>query len=253
VNDLASDFETSLAKDPANAGIFSDFDGTLARMVDDPATARPVGGAVEVLTRLAKRYARVGVISGRPAEFLKERLGNCGLFLSGLYGMETVEDGNARATEEADRWRPAIVGLVEQSRRELAGLNVEDKGLSMTVHFRRRPDLAQTARAYADEAAASTGLIVHEARLSFELVPPVASTKGTVLAAAARGLGAACFIGDDRGDLSAFDALDELGAAGAITFRVAVDSPEAPPELLARSDLILEGPEAVVALLQRLL
>jgi trehalose 6-phosphate phosphatase len=141
-----------------------------------------------------------------------------------------------------------------RARRELApGIQVEDKGLSVTIHYRRAPDRADDARRYAETAAESTGLTVHEARLSFELAPPVASSKGTVLADAARGLSATCFIGDDRGDLTAFDALDDLGTSGASVVRIGVNSPEAPPELLRRADLVVDGPEAVVALLQRLL
>ncbi len=245
---------TDLSRDPADTGIFSDFDGTLARIVDDPADAQAVDGAPEVLAGLAKEYKRVGVISGRPAAFLKSRLDANALFLSGLYGMETVRDGVVVATDEAAAWRPVVAGLAERASRELGrGLHVEDKGLSVTIHYRRALDQADAARTYAEEAARSTGLTLHEARLSFELAPPVASSKGTVLADVGRGLGATCFIGDDSGDLSAFDTLDDLGAAGVTIFRVGVDSPEAPPELLRRADLVVEGPEAVVSLLRRLL
>ncbi|HUQ62680.1 MAG TPA: trehalose-phosphatase [Acidimicrobiales bacterium] len=248
------DFVACLTADPSNTGIFSDFDGTLARIVDDPADAEPVEGAVELLAALSRRFKRVGVISGRPAAFLLDRLANTELFLSGLYGMETVEGGDVVATDEAARWRPVVADVAARAGGDLPpGLHVEDKGLSVTIHYRRAPERAGDARRYAEHAAVSTGLTLHEARLSFELAPPVGSSKGTVLAEAAQGLGATCFIGDDRGDLTAFDALDDLTESGTIALRVAVDSLEAPPELLERADLVVEGPEAVVALLQRLL
>ncbi len=35
--------------DPGTSGVFTDFDGTLSEVVVDPAAARPVPGAVEVL------------------------------------------------------------------------------------------------------------------------------------------------------------------------------------------------------------
>jgi len=248
------DFVARLSQDPADTGIFSDFDGTLAEIVDDPADAEAVDGATEVLAALANRFRRVGVISGRPAAFLKDRLDGNGVFLSGLYGMETVRDGVVVATEEASEWKSIVSELAARAARELGrGLHVEDKGLSVTIHYRRALDQAEAARTYAEEAARSTGLMLNAARLSFELAPPVASSKGTVLADVARELGAACFIGDDSGDLTAFDALDDLAAAGITTFRVGVDSPEAPPELLERADLVVEGPAAVVSLLRRLL
>lgn len=247
------EFADRLSRDPGSTGIFSDFDGTLARIVDDPADARPVEGVVEVLGALVPRFVRVGVISGRPASFLLDRLVVSGLFLSGLYGMERVEDGAVVPTDEAAPWRPVVEGAVEEARRDLrSGMHVEDKGLSLTIHYRGAPDAAASAREYADRVAEETGLVVHPARLSVELAPPVVSSKGSVLADAARGLGAACFIGDDAGDLTAFDTLDQLADAGATTMRVGVDSEEAPAELLERADLVVPGPEAVVELLRSL-
>ena len=66
-------------------------------------------------------------------------------------------------------------------------------------------------------------------------------------------LGAACFLGDDFGDLPAFDALDELAAAGRSTVKVAVRSNEAPPEMLARADVVVDGPEGAKDVLEGLL
>ena len=53
--------------DPTGTGVFTDFDGTLAPIVDDPAEARPLPGVVDALAALAGRDGRVVVISGRPA------------------------------------------------------------------------------------------------------------------------------------------------------------------------------------------
>jgi trehalose-6-phosphatase len=56
------------------------------------------------------------------------------------------------------------------------------------------------------------------------------------------------YAGDDTTDLDAFGGLDglELGV------RVAVNSPEAPPALLAAADVRVEGTEGVLALLREL-
>jgi trehalose 6-phosphate phosphatase len=88
--------------------------------------------------------------------------------------------------------------------------------------------------------------------LSYELRPPVDIDKGTVLGQLLRDLDAGCFIGDDRGDLLAFDALDRFAADGGTAVRVAVRSPEAPPELIERADELVDGPAAVVARLRAL-
>ncbi|MDQ6839186.1 MAG: trehalose-phosphatase [Actinomycetota bacterium] len=240
--------------DPDDAGVFCDFDGTLAEIVDVTDDARPVDGAVEALSALAAAYARVAVISGRPARFLQRHLHDPALILSGLYGLEGVEDGEVHIAAEARPWLPVVEELAARAGDDApTGVTLEPKGLSLTLHFRTAPDLADAARVWVDQQAARTGLVVSPGRQSFELRPPVTASKGTVVSDTAKGLGAACFLGDDHGDLTAFDALDDLADAGVTTLRVAVRSEESPSELLDRADLIVDGPAAVVALLRRLL
>jgi trehalose 6-phosphate phosphatase len=123
-------------------------------------------------------------------------------------------------------------------------MRVEPKGLSLTVHYRGDPGLEAAVRDWAEHEAARSGLVLRDARMSIELHPPIAADKGTAVAELAGSFDAVCFIGDDRGDLPAFAALDELAARGASTVRV--------PELLARADLVVEGPEGAAALLRSL-
>jgi trehalose 6-phosphate phosphatase len=245
-----------LRDDPDGTGVFTDFDGTLAPIVDDPAAARPLPGVVDALEALAARYGRVGVISGRPASFLAEHLGGRGVFLSGLYGLEFVEEGSGevRAIEEAAPWREIVEEVAANGDATLPpGVSVERKGLCLTVHHRRDPSLEPESRAWVEARAEETGLVVHRARMSFELRPPLKRDKGTVLAEAAEGRRQVCFLGDDRGDLTAFDTLDRMAAGGATVLRVGVDSPEAPEELLERADIVVEGPEGSLRILRGLL
>lgn len=242
--------------DPAGTGVFTDFDGTLAPIVDDPLSARPLAGVADVLGALAGRYGRVGVISGRPASFLVEHLGGRGIFLSGLYGLEFVGEGGGeiRTVEEAARWREIADGVAAAGEAALpAGVGVERKGLCLTVHHRRDPSRAAESRVWVDDQARRTGLVVHPARMSYELRPPIGRDKGTVLAEAAAGRRQVCFLGDDRGDLTAFDTLDRMADAGATVLRVGVHSEEAPAELLARADVVVESPEGSLRILRGLL
>ena len=241
--------------DPAGSGVFSDFDGTLAGIVDDPSAAVPHEGVGDLLGRLARHYGRVGVISGRPAAFLLTHLGRRGLYLSGLYGLESVsEDGEVGVLPEAERWRPVVEEVAGRAESELGpGVTVERKGLSVTVHYRTHAARQDAVATWAGREAEATGLIADAARMSYELRPPVRRDKGDVLAEAAAGRRQVCFLGDDRGDLSAFDALDRLAAAGASVLRVGVTSPEAPEELLARADLVVDGPEGSLSFLRALL
>ena len=241
--------------DPAGTGVFSDFDGTLAPIVDDPAAAAPLPGVVDVLAQLARRYGRVGVISGRPASFLQSHLGGRGLFLSGLYGLEFVpEDGGVRTIPQAERWRPVVDQVAAAAGGgPVSGLGVERKGLALTIHYRVDPSREADARAWVEEQAEASGLVVHPARMSYELRPPVERDKGAVLAEAAAGRRQVCFLGDDRGDLSAFDALDRLAAEGTAVVRVGVESAEAPEELLERADVVVDGPQGSLSVLRALL
>jgi trehalose 6-phosphate phosphatase len=238
----------------SSAGVFSDFDGTLAAIVDDPASARPLAGAAEALAALVPDYARVGVISGRPGAFLAEHLGRRGLALTGLYGLEVVTAEGVRPVAAAKRWRSVVDEVAARAEAELPpALGVERKDLSVAIHFRVSPGYADLARDWATDAAARSGLAIHPARMSYELRPPLPHDKGLVLAEAAAGLTHVLFAGDDRGDLDAFDALDRLASDGEVTVaRVAVRSAEAPSELLERADVVVEGPEGVLSLLQAL-
>ena len=240
------------AERPALAAVVLDFDGTLSPIVDVAAEARPVDGAVELLDRLAGRLGLVAVMSGRPVDFLR-RLLPPSVALSGLYGLEVIRDGVRRDLPGAGAWREVVADVARISvDRGPEGMVVEPKGLSLTLHYRTRPDVAPAVVAWAEKQAARSGLVARPAKMSVELHPPIAVDKGTALEALTAGLAAVCYAGDDQGDLPAFDALDRLAAAGVHTLRVAVASPEAPPELVERADLLVDDPGGVVALLRRL-
>ncbi|MDQ1403145.1 MAG: trehalose 6-phosphate phosphatase [Actinomycetota bacterium] len=243
--------------DPARSAILTDFDGTLAPIVSDPLAARPLAGAVDVLRQLAARYAVVAVISGRPVTFLLDRFGDTGsVILSGLYGLEWIGPGGHRREHPgAAPWRPIVAGAADEAEANAPpGVFVERKGLSVTIHVRTAPERDEWAREWVTTKASETGLAVHPARRSYELRPPVAADKASAVTELVGALDAACFMGDDLGDLPAFDALDRLAAArGLITARIGVESSEAPSELLARADALVAGPEGALAVLHSLL
>jgi trehalose 6-phosphate phosphatase len=247
---MADPFEPLLA-DPARGAVITDYDGTLAPIVDDPGAAAPFPGSVEALHALARRYGLVGVVSGRPLEFLVSQLGEGDLWLCGLYGLESSWRGDRAQSPEAIGWRGVVAEVVGRAV-AVFGIAVEDKGLSLTIHFRTAPELGPEVRAWAAVEGERTGLQPRQAKASVELHPPVAADKGTAIVAAVAGLGAVCFIGDDVGDLPAFDALDQLGTTGVHVVRVAVQTEEAPLELLARADVVVDGSGGVFGLLERL-
>jgi len=245
-----------LSRTPERAGVFLDFDGTLSTIVVDAADARPVPGATEVLVALAARYRSVAVVSGRPVDFLFEHVGLAGTAVRafGHYGLEWTDGDRIVTHPDAAPWRDAVAGAVDAAVAAAPdGVSIERKGLSVVLHARPAPEHDAWARRFAEAEAAARGLALSVGRLAYELRPPVDVDKGTVVAQLLLDVDTACFIGDDRGDVLAFDALDRFAADGGTGFKVAVRSDEAPAELLERADDILDGPVAVVAALRGLL
>lgn len=242
-----------LRRDPSTTALFLDFDGTLSSIVDDAADARPLPGAPEVLVALRERYAVVAIVSGRPVAFLGAHL-PAEVERHGLYGIEAVIDGEPVVQAGAASWRSVVDDVAAAALATgPAGLDVEHKGLSLTLHFRRQPELAEAARRWATEAARRSGLQLRQAKMSLELHPPVTVDKGTVVETRAAGMTAVAYVGDDEGDLPAFAALDRLAAGGVATVKVAVRTAETSPALLAQADLEVDGPDGALAALRSLL
>lgn len=238
-----------------------DFDGTLSPVVDDPQTARPLHGVVELLPSLAQRFGAVAIVSGRPAPYLAEHVGVAGVRYLGLYGLQEMYRGEARVDPRLEAARPTVAAAEAALRDSPAvresGAWLEDKVYSVAVHTRRVPDrnrwtdpVDRTAR----QIAAEHGLELIPGKLVWELRPAVRADKGdgvrrVVAEARAR---VAVVVGDDLGDLPAFAAVAQLVEEGHEGLRVAVRSEEAPPDLLAAADLVLDGPEGVLEFLRRL-
>ncbi|MCX6523680.1 MAG: hypothetical protein NTX58_02780 [Actinobacteria bacterium] len=280
----------AVAASPAATLLATDFDGTLSLIVDDPDAAVPLPGAVQVLQSLASSLGELAVVSGRPIEFLVDRLSGQlspadqssadqssagqtaadqtaadqpiadqsglpdSLTLVGLYGLQQIRHGVRSDHPEAVAWPERVAALAAAAETNGPdGMRVELKGLSITLHYRGQPQLLDQVEQYALELAATSGLVARTARMSVELHPPIDVDKGTVLLSLARQLaGPVLFLGDDVGDLPAFDALDTLSASGLQVFKILARSEESDDELLRRADLILDGPSAMVALLFQL-
>ncbi len=231
-----------------------DFDGTLAPIVDDPERARPFDGASALLERLARSWCAVALISGRPATYLAQHAPARGVRYLGLYGLQEMRDGGAvvdgRLHEALPRVEAAGIALRDAGTVRASGAHLEDKQYSIAVHLRR---VAQADRwmepvaAIAHDVASRYGLEVIPGKLVWELRPPVPADKGDAVLRVVSESGArfVTVIGDDLGDLPAFEAAARLRAEGMETLCVAVRSDEAPAELLARADRILDGPLAV--------
>ena len=238
--------------DPARAALFVDFDGSLSPIVLDPASARPLPAARAALARLVPVLARVAVVSGRPAAFLRDALAIDGLDYAGTYGLERIVAGDVVLDERVRPYLDAIVQAADEAEAALPGLHVERKGqVAVTIHWRDQPERGDDATRWAAEAAPRLGLEAPlRGRMAVELRPPVPVDKGTTVAELSLGLHAAAFAGDDAGDLPAFAALHALVADGRLAHAVSIGvaSDESPPEVRA-ADVVVEGPQGLAGLL----
>jgi trehalose 6-phosphate phosphatase len=203
-----------------------DFDGTLAPIVprpDDaalPAATRPLLRAL-----VARSDTRVALVSGRSLADLRRRVDIDGIYYAGNHGLEIDGPGVSRVHEGA---RAALAGLgevarhLEQQLAPLDGVIVEDKGLTLSVHYRLVADPTEESRvrdrvyelcAPFDELRLTAGKKVVEIR------PDVDWHKGRALRflrdtlLAGHDAAPTLFVGDDRTDEDAFREVGEGGCA----------------------------------------
>lgn len=245
------------------AGVFLDFDGTLSHIVHRPGDARPVEGTREVLADLVRSYGLVAVVSGRSAHDLLEWLGPQ-IEIWGVHGAERTVDGTVVLSDRAKPFEDLMRAVHDEAAEMMAatgieGIFLEDKRVMLGLHFRAAEDVPraeQELEVIAASLAEKHGLRRAGGRLAYELRPPEEFTKAAVVLDRSRelGLNAGAFVGDDRVDLPGFDALDLLAGEGDfVSLRVAVDSEEGPPELMARADVVVDGPPEAVKFLRGLI
>jgi trehalose 6-phosphate phosphatase len=245
----------ALLGDPGHALLGLDFDGTLSPIVPDPRDARAHPGAAAALRALAGRLGTVAIITGRPAAKAVEYGGLAGvpgLVVLGHYGFERWSDGEVSALPTP----PGVAAARERLPGTLAAVGAppgtwtEDKGHAVAVHTRRTGDPEGTLRLLRpalEELATAEGLLAQPGRMVIEL-RPTGMDKGAALKTlfAERLSHSVAFVGDDLGDLPAFGAIAELRGQGVPGLAVCSGSAEV-TELAEASDLVLDGPDGVVA------
>jgi trehalose 6-phosphate phosphatase len=246
----------ALAADPANSGLILDFDGVLSPIVPDPTTSLLPDEVAAVLTSLAKRFGLLAVISGRPVEFLQDRVRVPGIKLLGSYGAEQVFDGVRKVDPDTQEWISKVREAGEILERRFdgyQGVRVEKKAVSVAVHWRQAPDHEQAAaevRRATRSVAANTGLLLEPGKLVEELRPPTKMNKGraiSLLLSAVRP-SAVAYAGDDLGDIPA---LEEVRQAGG--YALVVDhGTETDPKVLGLADEEFSGTEGFSKWLFRL-
>jgi len=224
---------------PANAALFLDIDGTLLDIAPRPELVVIPRGLPALLARLrAERGGALAIISGRP-------LADIDLFFPGALPA-AAEHGailrDATGTIHELSRRPAAfahwLATLNAAAREMPGVLIEEKKVSVVIHYRQAPDCGARLRALAEGLIAEAGpdVALLPAHMAFELRPRGAG-KDTALAwFMARPPFAGrqpVFIGDDVTDEPAIALAKELGGMGLHVSRDFGGSPQAVRDWLA--------------------
>jgi len=220
-----------------------DFDGTLAPIVERPDDARVAGDLTHRLDLLA-RVRPVAIVTGRTVADVRRRLGFSPRFVVGNHGAEDPERPNRLDGSALDAVRARLAACAGDL--GAAGIQVEDKRLSLALHYRSAPDPAQAvARIDSLLAPLDPGVRTFGGKCVVNVVPAGAPDKADAvrsLVGRAACVGAV-FVGDDSSDEAVFAS----SPADWLTVRIGLDDP------LSRAAFFLNGPHEVAALLDAML
>lgn len=225
---------------PGELILATDFDGTLAEIVQDPAAARARPESLAALRELVDLLADVIVLSSRPPAQLAELVQVPGARLIGDSGLALPRHAQREAL---DRFNAEAGKLLE----DLPGAWLEAKPASTAIHFRKADVSGQDMLRILQPKLKAARLAAALGRKVIEIHAPKAG-KGSALAhllPAEDPGGVVCF-GDDENDRSMFEYVSTLDIPHMC---IGVWSPEAPEDLFERCDLVVPGPAAASAVL----
>ncbi|QEH33428.1 Trehalose-phosphate synthase [Aquisphaera giovannonii] len=195
--------------------ILLDYDGTLAPIAERPEMALLPSTTRDILRQLARREdCTVGIVSGRSLEDVRARVGIEGLIYAGNHGLEISGVGLRFAEETAVSRRDGVESVVctlAVLLKDIAGILVEDKGLSASVHYRLvRPEHRMQVERVVREAVPEDHpqFVVMPGKMVWEVRPRVLWNKGKAVRWLRERLGipsaVTFYLGDDRTDEDAF-------------------------------------------------
>jgi trehalose 6-phosphate phosphatase len=210
IHALGAEGRRRVAEFVARGPLFTfDIDGTLAPIAARPEDARVPDELQKAMAALA-RAAKVAVLTGRGRDDARRMLafepayvlGNHGI--EGLPGSEPTLHALARTTAG---WHAALEATRDPSLGE-AGILLEDKRYSLSLHYRNAPDQPAAVRVIAARAAVlAPAPKLIQGKCVVNLLPPEAPHKGDALRALLSALhtGCALYAGDDETDEHVFD------------------------------------------------
>jgi trehalose 6-phosphate phosphatase len=193
-----------------NALIAFDYDGTLAPIVDEPDRAVLGERTRALLSELALLYP-CAVISGRARDDVAKRLEGVGLrAVVGNHGAEPLP--GAALSVKVNDWRASL----EPSLARFPGVEIEDKRLSLSVHYRRSADKDRVRGAILHATRLLTDARIVRGKQVVNVLPFGARHKGTALETIRRRehCDVALYVGDDDTDEDVFSLCKEHAVVG---------------------------------------
>lgn len=196
---------------------FLDVDGTLIQIAETPQAIVVDRPLLDLIASLYQASGgAVALVSGRMISDLQHHLGMSQLPLAGLHGLER-RDSTGRLWIHAAP--PAAKAAIKEALAPLLakhpGLLLEDKGLTLALHYRREPQLAAHVHQFMAQmlTLAGPGLELQRGKRVVE-IKPAGIDKGTAVAeylqeTPFRGR-RPVFIGDDLNDEHAFAVVNKL-------------------------------------------
>lgn len=202
-----------------NWGYFLDVDGTLVNIADTPQSVVVDPALLDLIERLhGASCGAVALISGRMISDLENHLRLPNISLAGLHGLERRDSTgrlwiHAAPPDSKQAMKQALAPILADH----PGLLLEDKGLTLALHYRMAPHLAsfvhKTMRRLLDSLGLGLGLELQFGKRVVE-IKPAGIDKGTAVAeylteSPFRGR-RAVFIGDDLNDEHGFTEVNRL-------------------------------------------
>jgi trehalose 6-phosphate phosphatase len=199
--------------------LFLDFDGSISPIVVNPGDAKLDPEIRSVLKTLCARWDfDISIISGRGLADLRQRAGLSNVIYAGNHGLEIESDTIRFREPQAEALRRELRCVLLQLKLALSdtdGVEIEDKGLTLSVHFRRvSDDLRDWVRNVSHSTVSrSRSFSCREGKMVLEVRPQVTWNKGHAVRWIAREVLPAeslpIYIGDDVTDEDAFVAIPE--------------------------------------------
>ncbi len=218
---ISKDFEDK------NIFLFLDYDGTLTPIVKKPEEAILSGRVKDALSLLSKlSNCRIAVVSGRSVENVAAMVDVNRLIYAGNHGLEIKGQGigfHSFVSEEAKAAVRRVKDILDETCLHLPGVLLEDKGSTLSFHYRMSPeqDVAFIKAAFKEAVRLpfEEGKIrLVEGKKVFEVRPALDWDKGkAVLWLLKKGLLGndraviPIYIGDDTTDRDAFRVLKGHG------------------------------------------